>query len=902
MQNLVNLNEPKIPRYRYSQDSSTSTELTGGTTLRSPLMFNMSEHTECLRLTPVNIKNLTSPLKTVDDGAGCISDESAPCTGYKESFNLISRKLEKILGDLNVIYREIGYSNDEISAKEKLIFNNLSDSITGFFEHANEEKERIMSDNQNWEQVLQRVLQILRDPRGTSTIPDLYTRNVLLSNDSQSGRQQPGSPKKPISLLTKKKILSKARSYVLKTYRPQLVDYLQGSIRLRSLHEAIDDFRPEYEGLNIEYLLSTVPPVEMSKYFLSFFDATHDNNVAKLCEFITENKKSLLHTVNFDDISKDVVQHIQTLSCLYEKEYSARARKLQSLCSELLDIISVLGRDAQDELDPQIVNTLRVYSQLKEPYSQPYDCSTKTLARLGKLFKDLKAVEEARKREKAKLEQTCSELWEKLKIPSSYVQKFRSENAFLSASILQAYRDEFQRLQGMKKKLIKSLIQDSRNKIQELWSAMHLCEKDTYGFKELFDTMVSQSTSLEDDEKVLEACETEIKDLERRLALYKPILTLIDEFKSLQEDKLALEKSSKDSSRLLSRNSHKILLQEEKTRKRITRHFPNVTQELIVRLSDFESDFGEPFLLDGAKFLDIALKQEQELLSKYPRSRVNSSFRHPKSKPPSTRLSPIRLIESDKNSKNYRRGPRNVLDSGLKSRPGKPYPSTLHNSSPIRGPEWSACKPLRWNEKPPTLSRAFTAETIVQNSSPSRIPKFSRDNFFNATPILKLQDGSASTKSRPAGLALMSSNKLNSNDFSNQQRSVQQMSLESGTPFSRAAVSPSGASEMNKENLEGLPLKSPVKLLAKRHSQDQIWTFKEKHNETPLTQLTESNTKSFSSLDHKRDNLSELDDDDTSIMDDGKFANWKREKLANLNNERGAKNPGSSINWETDVF
>ncbi|OXT09733.1 hypothetical protein B9K03_12130, partial [Rothia sp. Olga] len=60
--------------------------------------------------------------------------------------------------------------------------------------------------------------------------------------------------------------------------------------------------------------------------------------------------------------------------------------------------------------------------------------------------------------------------------------------------------------------------------------------------------------------------------MDAKLAIYAPVLKLIKDFQNLLKDKEFLAQSSKDSSRLLSRNSHKILLNEERARKRITRH------------------------------------------------------------------------------------------------------------------------------------------------------------------------------------------------------------------------------------------------------------------------------------------------------------------------------------------
>lgn len=281
MSDLQNLNETHVPKCFYSQDNHSSSQVssTAASSVRSPMLFaNYSESTEFLRLTPVNIKNLTSPIRAPRELAQMGREESASFTAYKENFNLITRKLEKLLDELNVIYKEIGYSNTQIASKEKLIFNNISDSITGFFEQANQEREKITSENQICQQVLQRILQVTNDSKGTSTIPDLYTRNVIILGDAQvSNNGNPSSPKKPTSLLNKQKTLKKAKGYVIKTYIPKLSSFLDSVMKLKSLVNTVSDYQPEEQEWDVEELLSVIPPLETCKLYKSFLTSSvHD--------------------------------------------------------------------------------------------------------------------------------------------------------------------------------------------------------------------------------------------------------------------------------------------------------------------------------------------------------------------------------------------------------------------------------------------------------------------------------------------------------------------------------------------------------------------------------------------------------------------------------------------------
>lgn len=130
-----------------------------------------------------------------------------------------------------------------------------------------------------------------------------------------------------------------------------------------------------------------------------------------------------------------------------------------------------------------------------------------------------------------------------------------------------------------------------------MWRTLQYSEESRSKFIIVFEELRNSATTLQEDELLLETCENELKRLEEKLTLYKPILKLISDFESLQEDQEFLERSSKDSSRLLSRNSHKILLTEEKMRKRITRHFPRVINDLRIKLEEADGLFDQPFFV-----------------------------------------------------------------------------------------------------------------------------------------------------------------------------------------------------------------------------------------------------------------------------------------------------------------
>ncbi|SCU85507.1 LAME_0D01618g1_1 [Lachancea meyersii CBS 8951] len=915
---LRDLNENQAPKNLFSEDAfSQATTLshhsssTTASSLRSPLIFNniSSEATEYMRLTPVNIKNLTSPTRGPENLALVPRDESTTFTAHKDNFNLISRKLEKLLEELNVIYREIGYSNTEISDKEKLIFNHISDSITGFFEHAHQERERITKDNAVSLQVLQRILHVINDPKGTTTIPDLYTRNVVVN----SSEQNPSSPKKQTSLLTRRKIISKAKNYVIKTYTPKLSTFLDSVIRLKTLAAAIEDYVPTNQDWDIQELLSVVPPLDTCSYYRGCLSSAH-HDIDKTCAFIIQHRQALLSTINFNDVSDSIVERVSAVVSMFENELESRLKKALVMKKGILGLLQLLNLKPEKNLDaptlkilkqlPDEAGALTTESGRKHSETKNLAFSNSTLEKLESVLREFKALETERRQEKQSCAHKCSQLWEKLKIPQSYIIKFESCNNDLSREAVQNYAEEYNRLQDMKKKLIKNLIQDSWTKIQELWSAMHFSNRDTAAFQEMFSTMIDRSTSLDDDEKVLETCEVEINDLEKKLAMYKPLLKLIDEFRSLQNDKLNLEKSSKDSSRLLLRNSHRILLQEEKTRKRITRHFPNVIQELIRKLQRFEEDSGRPFVVEGTRYVDIVLQQEEEILSKYPRSRVNSNFKNPATAVAVESKSTIAPRSPRKERMHPRFQPKShrgaTHRTPIRTHGTMPLKNAEHEQRSAR-PSYNRYMRATRMSSPIKSSETEASSTEAAHKSPSKIPTLTRSatypkesSFF--TSSLKAKPRMA----MPEGLSQISVNRLNSVNNTPNIDSMNKRGKAASKSLSLSWVEKMEITE--KENIIPLSLRSPVRLTDKMRSSLES-PYRDADNS--LYKITKSPEGKFLlNIESNATDKGGIEGEDTSMMaDDDNFSNWKRERLARMNSNEGNNlDIPSSVNWETDVF
>lgn len=587
---------------------------------------------EYMTLTPVKLRNLESPLKnnSLHKSESQFSQSpfrvlSPTAKLYKDKFNMISKDLEKLLDSLNVIYKKIGYSTSEMKTNEKKVFTTLSDNIKEFYMKAEEQMKKLSVDNEIEQQVLNAMLAKLNDTNGLNTIPDLYTRNAILLPQN---RIVPDSPKKPLSLLEVQKSLNDAKKYVIRTYLKQLMKFLDENIKLQKTFTTVGKIITDLSHEDQE-ILKCLPNLELSQKFLQLFQDRNED-LSSLSNKIKENKKTLLFSDYFHSIDSKRISQITKISRIYKQEYEFRLNMLVKNIRQMNDILNELDIGIDSELSPSMQEIFHNYLQLNQKNNNNNTevfmlVTEDVISTVDIELNKVKNLKQERINKKNELLNQCQLLWTKLNQPQPHIDSIMRENKGLSLNVIENLTKELGNLEILKKKLIKQLISDSWNKINEHWTTLQIPDIEKEEFISNYERMSSESNSLKEDEALLDYCELETKKLDEKLAIYAPVLKLIRDFQNLLKDKEFLAKSSKDSSRLLSRNSHKILLSEERARKRITRHFPKVICELKEKLEDAQEIFHKPFALNGRNLHDLIEEEESEFISKYPRSVLSMS-------------------------------------------------------------------------------------------------------------------------------------------------------------------------------------------------------------------------------------------------------------------------------------
>lgn len=874
----------KISSYNNGSPTTTVTTSTHnlGPLLQTPSAIKVSDRTydskNCMKLTPVNLKCLASPIRysSQTDQENETHHSFMLDDVYKENFTIISKQLEKLLEDLNIIFKTIGYSRSEIICKEKMIFNTLSDSINKFFEQAEADMKSLTDDNNSSQEILNRILQIIHDPSGVRSIPDLYVRNAILMQQSKT---VPTSPKKPLSLLSKHRQLKTARKFVYDAYLPKLMNYLDNCIELMTLYNTVKEPLP---NLPVSNITSLVPDVETSRRFKEGLRSCQGNSDL-VSKFIKENKEELLFSGRFNDISDEMSRIIIQAATKYGEEYRTRLQALVSLSNSLTTVLEEIHIDLEKELDGRDNTIILTYSGITniDHRKKCVPVTHQIKERLQRLLEKFERVRQTRSDSKDKLLQKCHHLWSKLKVPQNYIETFLSQTSGLSLEALNQISRELKKLETMKKKIIKTLVNESWQRIEDLWKILHYDQLERSHFISMFENMKEMGSTLEDDERLLDVCEKEINALEERLAIYAPVCKLIEEFRQLQADKLSLEESSKDSSRLLLRNSHKILLQEEKTRKRITRHFPRVIEDLKQGLLKIDKMFGKPIMLEGENLIDIVTRQGEELMSKYPRSRINSGSRRSSSSSLRKNSGKVQKPLAKDNKTNQRK--LSMVDT-----------MTL-NQTPVMRKPFAACQPKQaWTildsssnctsiarserfSSPPRPLRRLLPPQVVSKKDHSKIPelrvKRQESSNLDSSPILRsLTTNMSGEIVRPTRLFPISPSRIN------QRKSQIPM-------FAKASSSLTDKiTELNeKENI----VDSTPRL--EKNCRDEKFTdlsspYREPDNSVYKISMS-PNGKCM--LNVRQENVDSAFED-TSIMDvdnDRDFLTWKNERISKINEQ-----------------
>ncbi|XP_017125771.1 protein regulator of cytokinesis 1-like [Drosophila elegans] len=185
-------------------------------------------------------------------------------------------------------------------------------------------------------------------------------------------------------------------------------------------------------------------------------------------------------------------------------------------------------------------------------------------------------------------------LWQRLKITDEFAMRPVREATSYNQRTYDVLREELHRCQQMRRKNIKTFIEQLRLEIKELWALTLKSPQECQSF--VFYSCDNQS------EDVLEAFEMELDELKSYYNSNRKIFDLYANRVELWSRMAALEAKSNDPNRFNNRGGQ--LLKEERERKAMSCQLPKIDQQITELVNAYTSHTGRPFLVNGVDILE----------------------------------------------------------------------------------------------------------------------------------------------------------------------------------------------------------------------------------------------------------------------------------------------------------
>ncbi|EGX51388.1 hypothetical protein AOL_s00054g458 [Orbilia oligospora ATCC 24927] len=393
---------------------------------------------------------------------------------------------------------------------------------------------------------------------------------------------------------------------------------------------------------------------------------------------------------------------------VYE-EFTRRIATVKTLSAEIVNLWADLGTPSH-LLDRKIVDACR------ENYDG-FDIKLDAITALRSKKQKLVDERTIRERKINDIHQQLQPLWEKFQQDDQEEDRFLQQNRGFSLSVIQNWENELERLLEVKKEHMHIFISDARTTLQEMWDVLYYTEDEMYDF--------TAAWSSSNTEAVLRSHEMEIARLQKIIDERSPILSLVERYQTLVNDKASLDASSQDPSRLLAKGPRDPtrLLREEKTRKKIAKELPKIESDLVVALEGWEAEHGEPFIVLGEPFLHTILeKQRPNSKTQQSAASVLRSTAGPRAATPKVAATPKPAPARPNSAAGLRSAARTPVASS------KAPPSRAATKSPTpynRQPLSNLARNLQGSpeRKPPVPARSTTPATLGRRSNnPTKTP------------------------------------------------------------------------------------------------------------------------------------------------------------------------------------
>ncbi|WPK27465.1 hypothetical protein PUMCH_004853 [Australozyma saopauloensis] len=648
-------------------------------------------------------------------------------TPAAEQFDFVASKVNDTIDEIRSVYKEIGYSQAEVTAKKNEIFASITETIATFTQNLERERTNIQNECDWLRQQIHLIFSILNEDRG-ERILSLTDRWLLFKDDPQVQQEIAAEKAKSkvnhehLFLLSQSSryslsslILSSSHSdsSTLSSWKEPSFSLLQTKSRLNSIFlEALKTFVKVFRKFNeanvafwenIDLIIENWTPDPSDSFLCSlpsksdayahaklikeFDDMLEDLNLenrgldyqtrasensGEVYAFVIsspskrisktgseqttqpfkgrcvsiEDEMSRLRDINYNivrtirglkvlKLNRDVLAKL--LRAIENTETEIRSRivhvkeKLtlclqltRDLCLDRKDVITILKDPAASKSglkqfvsnEGQIeVETLHFISE----NPQELGLKDQHINFISKLVKTLQSIKTAKEDRLATMKSACVRLWDTLKESPEYSQRFLEENDNLRDQSLQSFEAELRRLKEKRREFIEEFISLTQQEIERYHVLLFhtLLQRQEFKYHNL-----DLYLATDDKEHILSEHEQELERLKKEYLAKLEILELYSELKSLIEDRKFLVESSKNSKRLLEKNSCQTLLNEERIRKKVLRNMPRVLTTIKKKIVDYNtsilSNGGKAFNVGEMDLFEEVLILEAETESQKP--------------------------------------------------------------------------------------------------------------------------------------------------------------------------------------------------------------------------------------------------------------------------------------------
>lgn len=431
---------------------------------------------------------------------------------------------------------------------------------------------------------------------------------------------------------------------------------------------------------------------------------------------------TVIRNLKITKISSELLQKMNDDINQYESLILERESRLRDIINKCIDCISMLQLSDEKLIELQKRNEANSQESNMSLSTEYFDLDTlrfiKTNPRQFGLSNAyftyiesfLQLLEHKRIHKQQKFDyyfDKCKDLWEKLSESPDYVEKFMTANNSLNETCLMNLKMELNRLHLRRAEFVDSFIMESRQQLLDLWDQLFYSEEQRAEFQ--YYNLNIRDEEL-DKEKVLKVHEHEYEKLKQEFREKGKILQLYTELQGLVEDRKFLDETSKDPSRLLSKNKNSCrnLLIEERKRKHLTRRMPIVLSTLKSEISTYNNlkhqSGGKYITFEGVDLFEKVLVIESE----FSNSATRSSRPKIRSPPKSDTRSPQTRATNSHRSKTL--APIRNTNSSVKKPPIPPRPVPLYSTNHNR---------LLSNRTPSSGSSTRSASTLAFSKEPS---------------------------------------------------------------------------------------------------------------------------------------------------------------------------------------